>query len=82
VHQAQTLANGIIRLKLIADVTAKPGMSRGDFIEYYESNHVPLVKQLLPSIGEYRRSYVIPGLVRNGPTMTRSRNFCLKITPH
>lgn len=50
-------------LKLITYISAKPGLSRQEFIDYYESNHVPLVRRLLPMIGEYRRSYIQPGLV-------------------
>jgi uncharacterized protein (TIGR02118 family) len=49
--------------KLITFVTAKEGMSRDAFIEYYETNHVPLVRRLLPTVGEYRRSYVAPDLI-------------------
>jgi hypothetical protein len=28
------------------------------FIDYYENHHVPLIRQLLPSISEYRRNYL------------------------
>jgi hypothetical protein len=44
--------------KLIALIKAKPGLSREQFIDYYESNHAPLVRRLLPMIGAYRRNYV------------------------
>ena len=50
-------------LKLITYITAKPELSREEFIAYYESNHAPLVRRLLPMIGEYRRSYIKPGMV-------------------
>ncbi|MEM8766300.1 MAG: EthD domain-containing protein [Pseudomonadota bacterium] len=53
-------------LKLIAYVTARPGLSRDEFINYYENNHVPLVRKLLPMVGAYRRNYVTPGLLPNG----------------
>lgn len=44
--------------KLMAYITAKPDISRADFIEYYESNHAPLVKRLLPMINGYVRNYL------------------------
>ncbi len=46
--------------KLVALIYAKPGLSRDAFIQQYESGHVPLVRELLPMISEYRRSYVRP----------------------
>ena len=45
-------------IKLIALISAKPDISREDFIEYYESCHAPLIKKLLPMISEYRRNFV------------------------
>lgn len=33
-------------------------MSREEFIDYYETRHVPLILRLLPQITEYRRNYV------------------------
>ena len=50
-------------LKLIAYVSAKPGISREAFINHYEAHHAPLVRRLLPSIDGYRRNYVKPGMV-------------------
>ena len=50
-------------LKLIALISAKPDMSREDFIEYYETNHAPLVKRLLPMIHDYRRNFLDNNLV-------------------
>ncbi|MDA1076985.1 MAG: EthD domain-containing protein [Proteobacteria bacterium] len=44
--------------KLIALIKALPGMNRQAFIEHYETCHAPLVRRLLPMIGDYRRSYV------------------------
>ena len=43
--------------KLIALIKAKPELSREQFIDYYESNHAPLVRRLLPMISAYRRNY-------------------------
>ena len=45
-------------LKLVALISAKPDISREDFIAHYESSHAPMVKRLLPMIAEYRRSFV------------------------
>ncbi len=53
-------------LKLIAFISARPGLSREAFIDHYENTHVPLVRRLLPMVGEYRRSYVDPELVPGG----------------
>ncbi len=46
-------------IKFIALLKKKAGMSREAFIEYYENNHVPLIRECIPSISEYRRSYVL-----------------------
>lgn len=45
-------------LKLVALISAKPDISRQAFIEHYETTHAPLIKELLPMIAEYRRSFV------------------------
>ena len=44
--------------KMIALLSKKPGLSRDDFIEYYETKHVPLVRKLFPKIQEYKRSFL------------------------
>lgn len=44
--------------KTIALLKAKPGVSRTEFIAYYETRHVPLVRELMPGIVDYRRNYV------------------------
>jgi uncharacterized protein (TIGR02118 family) len=44
--------------KVIALLSEKPGLSRDDFIEYYETKHVPLVRKLFPQIQEYRRNFL------------------------
>lgn len=59
--------------KLICHFKAKPGLSLDEFRDYYENNHVPLIGRLLPSMADYRRSYVLPsdalfsGHVSNAP---------------
>jgi uncharacterized protein (TIGR02118 family) len=44
--------------KTIALLKAKPGLSRAEFVDYYEARHAPLVRQLMPGIVDYRRNYV------------------------
>ena len=44
--------------KTIALLKTKPGLSREAFIDYYESTHVPLIRQCLPQIDGYRRNFV------------------------
>lgn len=45
-------------IKVIALLKAKPGLSRAEFIAYYETRHAPLILSLLPEIADYRRNYV------------------------
>ena len=44
--------------KTIALLKAKPGISRAEFVDYYETRHAPLVRELMPGIVDYRRNYV------------------------
>jgi uncharacterized protein (TIGR02118 family) len=44
--------------KLFAFITARPDLSREAFVDYYETQHAPLVRRLLPMIVDYRRNYV------------------------
>jgi uncharacterized protein (TIGR02118 family) len=47
-------------IKMVALFKKKPGMSREDFIEYYETRHVPLILEVLPdTFKDYRRSYIL-----------------------
>jgi uncharacterized protein (TIGR02118 family) len=43
--------------KAIALLTRKPGLSREEFIDYYENNHAPLITETFPQIIEYRRNF-------------------------
>ena len=52
-------------IKVIIFIAAKAGISREAFRDYYETNHVPLVRRLLPMIGRYTRNYL------EGPPMWR-----------
>ena len=47
-------------LKSIALLKCKDGLSRAEFIAYYENNHVPLIRSLLPGICGYRRNFIEP----------------------
>lgn len=44
-------------IKLIGLLKKKPGLSRQEFIDYYENHHAPLACRLLPMGKDYRRSY-------------------------
>lgn len=44
--------------KCIALLKRKAGLSRAAFIDYYETQHAPLIRRLLPGIIDYRRNYV------------------------
>ena len=48
-------------VKMIALLKKKPNMPREAFIDYYETRHEPLARELFPQIAGYRRSYTIPG---------------------
>jgi uncharacterized protein (TIGR02118 family) len=43
--------------KAMAVMAKKPGLSKTEFIDYYENHHVPLIRSMF-DIAEYRRSYV------------------------
>jgi uncharacterized protein (TIGR02118 family) len=43
--------------KAMAVMAKKPGLSKAEFIDYYENHHVPLIRGMF-DIAEYRRSYV------------------------
>lgn len=45
-------------LKAIALLKRKEGLSRAEFIAYYETRHAPLIRSLFPEILDYRRNYV------------------------
>jgi uncharacterized protein (TIGR02118 family) len=57
-------------IKLIAVLSKKPGLSRDDFINYYETGHVPLIRKMIPQLQEYRRNYVDPNGILVAPGMT------------
>jgi uncharacterized protein (TIGR02118 family) len=44
--------------KVVALIKRKPGMSRADFMSYYEANHAPLARKCFPQIVQYRRNFI------------------------
>jgi len=44
--------------KWIVQIKKKQGMSREQFIDYYENKHEPLIRRLLPRYPVYRRNYL------------------------
>jgi hypothetical protein len=45
--------------KVIVFLKRKAGITREEFIRYYEDRHQKLVQQLLPPIADYRRNYPV-----------------------
>jgi uncharacterized protein (TIGR02118 family) len=45
-------------LKLFVFFARKPGLSPGEFRDYYENHHVPLILSLVPSPPVYKRNYL------------------------
>ena len=46
-------------IKLISLIPRKPGLTREEFIDYYEKRHVPLSLETYPQIRRYVRNYAI-----------------------
>lgn len=44
--------------KAIALLKKKPGLSRQQFIDYYEQRHAPLLRTLQPNMAGYRRNFI------------------------
>lgn len=45
-------------VKLVAFLKAAPGLTWDEFVDYYEDHHVPLIREVMPGITDYRRSYL------------------------
>ena len=45
-------------IKAIALLKAKAGLTRDQFIDYYETQHAPMNRRLFPQIVEYRRNFI------------------------
>jgi uncharacterized protein (TIGR02118 family) len=55
--------------KFIILLKRKPGMTREQFIEYYEKRHAVLAVKLIPGIADYRRLYLDPSRAVFGQTL-------------
>jgi uncharacterized protein (TIGR02118 family) len=45
--------------KVLILMRKKAGLSRAEFIDYYENKHVPLMRELAPGREVYRRNYIV-----------------------
>jgi|YelNatPaOPRAMG01_1025707.scaffolds.fasta_scaffold36864_2 uncharacterized protein (TIGR02118 family) len=54
-------------IKSITLIKRKPGLSREQFIHYYEEVHAPLAIKYFPTFKKYVRNYVIPLPGSKGP---------------
>jgi len=48
-------------LKVFAYLVKRNDLQTKDFIDYYENNHVPLIRSLAPTPPVYKRHYVVRG---------------------
>jgi len=46
-------------IKALVFMSRKDGISRQEFIDYYEGRHTALVRRVFPTIGDYRRNYLV-----------------------
>jgi hypothetical protein len=58
--------------KVIALLKKRDGLSRADFIAYYEAHHAPLILSLFPQITGYRRNFADLTGPMSTPTPPRS----------
>jgi len=49
------------QVKIVTLLKRKAGMSREDFVRYYESRHAVLAAEVVPGLMDYRRMYIDPG---------------------
>jgi hypothetical protein len=47
-------------MKILCFLKRKAGLSRAEFIDYYERRHVKLVAELLPFYTDYKRNFIEP----------------------
>jgi len=45
-------------IKVVTMLKRKPGMSRAEFMRYYEGRHAVLATQVVPGLVDYRRMYI------------------------
>jgi hypothetical protein len=48
-------------LKLLSYLRRRDGMTTGEFVDYYENHHVPLILSLAPAPAMYKRHYILRG---------------------
>jgi len=46
-------------IKTIAFLKCKAGLSREEFIRYYETRHAPLILSIAPQVCDYRRNFLV-----------------------
>jgi uncharacterized protein (TIGR02118 family) len=46
-------------IKTIAFLKRKAGLSHAQFVDYYETRHVPLILSIAPQVCEYRRNFLL-----------------------
>jgi uncharacterized protein (TIGR02118 family) len=46
-------------IKTIAFLKRKAGLSRAQFIDYYETRHAPLILSIAPQVCDYRRNFLV-----------------------
>lgn len=51
--------------KLIALICKQPSISAEDFKTYYETNHVPLIESIFPTLTGYKRTYLLESNMLN-----------------
>ena len=54
-------------IKSVTLIKRKPGLSREEFIQYYEEVHAPVAVKYFPTFKKYVRNYVIPSPDAKGP---------------
>ncbi len=46
-------------IKTIALLRKKAGLTRAQFIDYYETRHAPLILSIAPQVCDYRRNFLV-----------------------
>lgn len=46
--------------KIVLLIKRKEGMSHQEFRDYYETNHAPLAKRVMPGMSAYKRTFLQP----------------------
>src|SRR6185437_16049862 len=59
-----------MRHKVAALIKRKPGLTRAEFMDYYERSHAPLARRSFPQIVQYRRNFVDLNGAIFGPNAT------------